>query len=542
MRYWKIKLALVRHQTAIMLLLVLLHRSPFFRYISHFNKSLSQPLVRLVQNVSIAVASLGAVQAVSGATRFSTQPSGPFETRAEENFSMSFTVVGSPANPASWLIEGNVPPGLNVTSNSGNTLSQNSLNGRVVILSGSPTSPGAYSFTAQAYKEENLQGDTDGIKNPITITVIQALPPVPEILSHPSSLSVRPGAVAIFSVQGNDTPSTLQWFKNNIPIPGENSESLIMENVDAAAIGTYVASISNESGTVLSDPATLSLNAIGSSSLVNIANRGFVGTGDDVMIVGLTIAGSGSKRILLRASGPALANANPPVSGALADPTMLVVGSGGFEPLSNDNWSEDANTAEIESTSAAVGVESFAPGSKDAAILADFPAGTYGAILSGADGATGVALVEAFDADTGAPIRLTNLSTRCVAGDGDNVVIPGFVIQGNVAKTVIIRGIGPNLIGQSGGPTADQVLQNPNMTLFQTFPVFRQVTFNEDWEDSGNTDTISNLFQQVGASVLPEGSVDSAIVATLAPGGYGVVTSGSGSDSGICLVEVFEVD
>ncbi len=542
MKYWRIKTQLLRYQAAIMLLALLLQRSPIFQYILHLKTSLERPIARIVQTTSIAAASLGGFHAVSGATRFSTQPAGPFETRAEESFSMSFTVLGSPANPASWLIEGEIPPGLSVTSNSGDSLINNGINGRVVVVSGVPTSSGIYTFTAQAFKEANLTGDTDGVKNPLAIMVTEALPPLPEVLVHPLSITVRPGGIAVFSITPNEAPSSITWFKNNIPIPGETSETLILENVGSANGGSYVASLSNESGTVLSDVATLSVVENGTSTMVNIANRGLVGTGDDIMIAGFTIAGTGSKRILLRASGPALLNADPPVSGFLADPSLLVVGNGGFEALSNDNWEDAQNVSEISSAFSTVGVDPFAEGSKDAAVLADFPAGSYGAILSGVNEATGVALIEAFDADTGLPIKLINLSTRCVAGDGDNVVIPGFVIQGDVAKTVIIRGVGPNLIGQPGGPAAETILQDPSMTLFQTFPVFRQLSFNDNWDESGNADTITTLFQQVGASVLPDGAKDAAIVATLPPGGYGVVTRGAGEETGICLVEVFEAD
>ena len=55
---------------------------------------------------------------------------------------------------------------------------------------------------------------------------------------------------------------------------------------------------------------------------LNISTRLAVGTGDDVLIGGFIITGNAPKTVLLRAIGPSLANANPPVVGALADPVL----------------------------------------------------------------------------------------------------------------------------------------------------------------------------------------------------------------------------
>ena len=58
--------------------------------------------------------------------------------------------------------------------------------------------------------------------------------------------------------------------------------------------------------------------------LANISTRGFVQTGDNVMIGGIIAIGTGSQKVIVRAIGPSLATV-PPVTGALADPTLELV-------------------------------------------------------------------------------------------------------------------------------------------------------------------------------------------------------------------------
>jgi hypothetical protein len=61
-------------------------------------------------------------------------------------------------------------------------------------------------------------------------------------------------------------------------------------------------------------------------------------------------------------------------------------------------------------------------------------------------GRTGVALVDAYDADPSASTsRFVNLSARTVAGTGAQTLIAGFVLSGHVPRTLLIRGIGPTL-------------------------------------------------------------------------------------------------
>jgi hypothetical protein len=125
--------------------------------------------------------------------------------------------------------------------------------------------------------------------------------------------------------------------------------------------------------------------------LANISTRGKVETGDDVLIGGIIVVGSDPQKVIVRAIGPSLGDAG--VVGALQDPTLELHNSNGILIASNDNW-RDTQEAEIIAT----GV----PPTSDlesavVATLQASPSGNgYTAIVRGANGTTGVALVEVY--------------------------------------------------------------------------------------------------------------------------------------------------
>ena len=130
----------------------------------------------------------------------------------------------------------------------------------------------------------------------------------------------------------------------------------------------------------------------GSSSsprLVNMSARNLVGTGDDILIVGFNIGGTGTKKLLIRAIGPKLGGFG--VTGFLSDPKLEVY-RGDSRISENDNWSSS-----LASTFGAVGAFGLDAGSRDAALLADLAPGGYTVWVRGADGGTGEALVELYE-------------------------------------------------------------------------------------------------------------------------------------------------
>jgi predicted outer membrane repeat protein len=124
------------------------------------------------------------------------------------------------------------------------------------------------------------------------------------------------------------------------------------------------------------------------SKLGNISTRGFVGTGDEVMIGGTIIAGGVPARVLFRAIGPSLANfgiANP-----LGNPVLELYDGNGVPIATNYDW-RDTQEAEIIATG-------LPPSNNlESAILRDLAPGPYTAIVRGLNDTTGVALIEAYN-------------------------------------------------------------------------------------------------------------------------------------------------
>ena len=83
-----------------------------------------------------------------------------------------------------------------------------------------------------------------------------------------------------------------------------------------------------------------------------------------------------------------LAQANPPVPDALADPMLELHGSNGDIVASNDNW-KDTQKDEIIATTVPP------TNNRESAIVAPLAPGAYTAIVAGKNNTSGVALVEA---------------------------------------------------------------------------------------------------------------------------------------------------
>jgi uncharacterized delta-60 repeat protein len=119
----------------------------------------------------------------------------------------------------------------------------------------------------------------------------------------------------------------------------------------------------------------------------NVSARGFVGTGNDVLIGGIIVGGpAGSmQRVLVRALGPSLGGAG--VASPLANPTLSLCDANGNVIANNDNW-QDSQQADIAATGKAP------PNTEESAILALLAPGKYTAIVAGKNGTTGVGLIE----------------------------------------------------------------------------------------------------------------------------------------------------
>ena len=251
--------------------------------------------------------------------------------------------------------------------------------------------------------------------------------------------------------------------------------------------------------------------------LANISTRMRVLTGEEVMIGGFIIQGSTAKTVVVRAIGPSMTALGLP--GALANPVLNLY-SGQTLIASNDDWQTAANSATLASSG-------FAPSnSLESAIYISLAPGAYTAIVSGAGGTTGVGLVEVFEVDH-PEVPLINISTRGKVLTGSDVMIGGFIIQGNFPQTVVVRARGPSLV-----PLGIQnALANPMLQLFsgQT-----QIAVTDDWQTASNSSTL------LASGFAPANALESAIMITLNPGAYTAIVTGVGGGMGVGIVEVFK--
>jgi uncharacterized protein (DUF1800 family) len=256
------------------------------------------------------------------------------------------------------------------------------------------------------------------------------------------------------------------------------------------------------------------------SSAVNISTRMVVETGDNVLIGGFIVYGAGQKTVAVRAIGPSL-----PVQGALNDPVLELHDSTGALIASNDNWRNSQQTAIIAA--------GLAPGDdRDSALIITLATGAYTAVVRGVNDATGVAIVEVYDLDSGAPsARLGNVATRGHVLTVDNVMIGGFIIAGDVPKRVIIRARGPSLF--LNGVSLSGRLMDPMLELHDGSGATLMI--NDNWR------TLQQA--EINASTLaPADDREPAIVATLPPGNYTAVVRGTGDTTGIALIEMYDLD
>jgi hypothetical protein len=191
------------------------------------------------------------------------------------------------------------------------------------------------------------------------------------------------------SLASNDDWKTAQAEVQATGIPPSNDlESAIVRTL---APGAYTAILRGSgTSTGIGVVEVYDLNQAANSKLANIATRGFVETGNNVMIGGLIAGppGAASIKVVVRAIGPTLANFG--ITGALQDPTLELVTSNGAIIRSNNNW-QDTQKPEIESFN-------LGPGDiRESALVETIAPGNYTAIVRGAGNTTGVALVEVYN-------------------------------------------------------------------------------------------------------------------------------------------------
>ena len=391
-------------------------------------------------------------------------------------------------------------------------------------------------------------------------TLVHGSPGLDDPLPEPPAFTVGPahwkagdGQSTSLSVQvGGIPPPAVRWqisrdggltwidLVDDGTFSGTASSTLQIADADTTLSGVQFRCIAgNDIGpAVVSAPAMLTI--VPPSRLANFSTRAQVLPADGLVIAGLVIRGTSPARMLVRAIGPRLHDMG--VEAPLPDPHLEVhrtVGTTSTLVATNDDWTETADLDELLATSRAIGAFSIGDAdSTSSALILELEPGNYTAQARGApgpvDAATGVVLVEFYDLSADRN-TLANLSSRGIVGRSEQVMIPGFVVQGEAPQAFLIRAVGPGLARFS----VPDLLADPRIRVVRTGQ--GDVAANDDWGQASAADEIAATAASIGAFALAPDSKDAALLVSLAPGIYTVVVAGGTDEAGIALVEIYSV-
>jgi subtilase family serine protease len=162
-------------------------------------------------------------------------------------YSFAVTASGGAA-PYTWsLVEGPLPPGLTLSTNTG-------------VLSGTPSASANYSMRIRATGANRLSSEKVfnlSIREPLI---------APSIVAAPQPQGVVEGETASFTVAANGTqPLAYQWLKDgktmadNDRIHGTKTPAMVISDVQASDAGQYSVSIGNVVKTITSPAAALTV-------------------------------------------------------------------------------------------------------------------------------------------------------------------------------------------------------------------------------------------------------------------------------------------
>jgi uncharacterized protein YaiE (UPF0345 family) len=209
-------------------------------------------------------------------------------------------------------------------------------------------------------------------------------------LADPALTLVRSSDQAIMATnddwQSQAAPSNVSAIQASGFQPNHAKEPALIATLAPGAYTAIVEGVNGGTGTGV--VGVFEVDAI-DTPLVNISTRGKVLTGNDRMIAGFIVAGTGSKTVVVNVAGPSLSFGTE----GLADPVLSLVRTSDNAVLAtNDNW-QSQSPGDV----AAIQASGFKPNNAlEPAIIATLDPGAYTAIVSGAGGGTGVGLVGVF--------------------------------------------------------------------------------------------------------------------------------------------------
>ena len=236
--------------------------------------------------------------------------------------------------------------------------------------------------------------------NDPTTVVLRAIGPslalsgVAGVLADPT-LELHDSAGALITSNDNwmdNSAEDQMVLTDNNLAPTDDLESAIVMTLDPGAYTVIMRGVADTTGVGLVEAYDID-GSTTDSKLANISTRGFVETGENVMIGGFILGGGGGglSEVIVRGIGPSLADFG--VTEVLADPVLELHNGDGDLIDSNDNWMDNPNMQTI------IDKELAPSDPNEAALYEILPAGLYTAILIGAGDTTGTGLVEIYNVD-----------------------------------------------------------------------------------------------------------------------------------------------
>lgn len=345
--------------------------------------------------------------------------------------------------------------------------------------------------------------------------------------------TIQVSSVARVSVYPDSGPSLLQFFAESsdpaIATVAIDGLTLRIQPGSKLGMASILIGARTQTGSEVSGYFEFTVSADGSvpamadvsepARLTNLSVRSVAGVGDQTLIAGFAISGTGKSPVVLRGVGPGLSQYG--VADVLADPRIELYNSAQSLLLSNDDVvGDDGRSA---------GAFELLAGAKDAVISTQLSPGVYSLQVKGAGNTTGAALAELYEASSApAGTEVTNLSARTQLGQGE-VLIGGFTLSGQSSRTVLVRAVGPGLEPFNVKGT----LEDPKLEIFRGSV---RIAGNDNWGGDTAADAAG---RSIGAFDIARSGKDAAVLLTLPPGSYTAQVRSADGSAGVVLLEVY---
>jgi hypothetical protein len=357
-----------------------------------------------------------------------------------------------------------------------------------------PTSSGAFELSAKAT-------DDGGSTAESVVVVVNVDPPVSTGLNQTS---------VAYSVYRGDYGSTSEAGRFALAVSRTNRAALIAYSTSPTG-RTYVFTDIpvNPDGTFIAKDAETQISLMGQVSATGVSGT----IGGKTFIGPITPATAAFTPLLVSGGLTGISN-----SRALA----IVGGDGSIMLFTSSGVNREVGSSALATS----GSFTFAAatGGRFSGTVANSASIVSGSVTGGVSGNFLLRLQ---------PSRLSNISARTLAGNGDKTLVAGFVVAGSGVKPLVVRAVGPTLANFGVvNPMVD-----PDISVLSRTSAL--IASNADW---GNSPALAALASQVGAFALTTGSKDAAVQISVSPGSYTAIVGGGLSTPAMALVEIYDTE